>query len=362
MRQNFDQIHPLLGDDQAELARLDPLEAWTRERFEALRGLLAGRKAGGFIRECHGDMHLGNIALVDGEVLIFDGIEFNPDLRWIDVMNEVAFLVMDLEQAGRHALARRFLNRWLERTGDYEGVPLLDFYKVYRALVRAKVTAIRLAQPDLSAEDRASVLAEYGRYVTLAEGYIRPRQGRLLIAHGLSGSGKTRIGQALLEAAPLIRIRSDVERKRLFGLPAEARTDSALGGGIYGPEAGRRTYERLRELARPVLAAGWPVLADATFLHRGGRRAFADLAEELGVPWVILDLEAPLEVLEARVAERQAAASDASEAGVEVLRRQAETHEPLDEEERRHAVTLDTTEPPGAAAVRALAERLGLTS
>ncbi len=358
MQQNFDQIRPLLGDDARELARLDPLEAWTGERYRSLHDLLGARKAEGHVRECHGDMHLGNIALVDGQVVIFDGIEFNPDLRWIDVMNEAAFLVMDLEQAGHAGLARRFLNRWLERTGDYAGLPLLDFYKVYRALVRAKVTAIRLAQPDLPAAERTSVLAEYGRYVALAEGYIQPRGARLILTHGLSGSGKTRLGQALLEATPLIRIRSDVERKRLFGLAAEARTGAPLEGGIYTPEAGRRTYARLRELARPVLAAGYPVLVDATFLRAGDRKAFAALAREEGVPWTLLDLEAPLEILEARVAGRLTEGSDASEAGIEVLHRQAATRDPLDPEEIRHAVRLDTSEAPDAAGLAAVVAEL----
>jgi uncharacterized protein len=337
MQQNFDQIRGLVRDD-AELARLQPLEAWTQGRYGALRELLATRKAEGHIRECHGDMHLGNIALVQGDLVIFDGIEFNPDLRWIDTMNEVAFLVMDLEQAGRQALARRFLNRYLELSGDYEGLALLDFYKAYRALVRAKVTAIRLAQPDLAEAERAAVLAEYGRYVALAESYVHGRPVALLITHGVSGAGKTRLGAALVEAVGVLRVRSDVERKRLFGLAEGERSGSAVDVGIYTAEASRRTYERLAALARQVLAAGCPVLVDATFLKRAQRESFAALAAELGRPLVILDLQASEAELRERVARRLTEGADASEASLEVLERQLAGREPLTQREQARVI------------------------
>jgi len=353
MQQNFDQIRPLL-DDAAERARLAPLERWTRERYQALRGLLAARKDGGHIRECHGDMHLGNIALVQDELVIFDGIEFNPDLRWIDTLNEVAFLVMDLEQAGRQALARRFLNRYLELSGDYPALPLLDFYKIYRALVRAKVTAIRLAQPGLAAAERAAVLAEYGRYVALAESYTVGRPTALLITHGVSGSGKTRLGGALVEALGVVRLRSDVERKRLFGLEAGGRSGSTLEGGIYTADASRRTYERLAEWARLILAAGYPALVDAAFLQRAQRDAFAALAAELGCPLVILAPQASEAELRERVALRLAEGADASEASLEVLERQLATQEPLTEVEQLRALSWHYPDPLPLGRVEAL--------
>jgi len=344
MQQNFDQIRPLLGD-AAELARLTPLEDWTHARYQTLRGLLVARRDGGHIRECHGDMHLGNIALVQDELVIFDGIEFNPDLRWIDTLNEVAFLVMDLEQAGRQTLARRFLNRYLELSGDYAGLPLLDFYKVYRALVRAKVTAIRLAQPGLAAAERTAVLAEYGRYVALAESYTKNPSAALLITHGVSGSGKTRLSGALLEAVGAVRIRSDVERKRLFGLEEGGRSGSALDDGIYTADASQRTYERLAESARLILAAGHRVLVDATFLQRAQRDAFAALAAELGCPLVILDPQASEAELRERIARRLAKGANASEASIEVLERQLATQEPLTELEQRRTLSWHYPDP-----------------
>lgn len=345
MQQNFDQIRPLL-DDPRELARLEPLEDWTRRAWERLRPLLRARKDQGHVRECHGDMHLGNIALVDGEVAIFDGIEFNPDLRWIDTINELAFLVMDLEQAGRAALGRRALNRYLELSGDYEALPLVDFYKLYRALVRAKVTALRLAQP-LEPEERTAVLAEYGRYLTLAESYIQPRRTGLILTHGVSGSGKSVLTGWLLEALDgAIRVRSDVERKRLFGLGERARSDSPPDGGIYTQDASARTYARLHELARLILEAGHSPLVDATFLKRSQREAFQGQARTLARPLVILSLEATVEKLREHVTQRQAAGVDPSEANLDILERQLRTREPLSDQERALTISLNVAAPP----------------
>lgn len=345
MQQNFDQIRPLL-DDPRELARLTPLENWTCRAWERLRPLLQARKQQGHIRECHGDMHLGNIALVAGEVIIFDGIEFNPDLRWIDTVNELAFLIMDLEQAGQATLARRALNRYLELSGDYEALPLVDFYKLYRALVRAKVTALRLGQSPEPAE-RAAVLAEYGRYLTLAESYIQDRSPALILTHGVSGSGKSVLSGWLLEALDgAIRIRSDVERKRLFGLEESERSGSPPDGGIYTLDAGARTYSRLHELARLILEAGYSALVDATFLKRSQREAFLGLARNQERPLVILSLEATVDQLRDHVTQRQAAGVDPSEASLDILERQLRTREPLSDQERTLTISLDVTAPP----------------
>jgi len=343
MQQNFDQIRGLV-DDSEELGRLDRLEEWTRDTYERLESLLARRKLEGHIRECHGDMHLGNIALVDGEIAIFDGIEFNPGLRWIDTMSEVAFFVMDLEQAGRDRLAWRFLDGYLMVSGDFEGLLLLDFYKVYRALVRAKVTAIRLAQGDLPAEERQDVMAEYSRYSALAERYIRPRPKALFVTQGVSGSGKSHFTAPLLEELPAVRVRSDVERKRLFGLAADADSRSALKAGIYTPEASQATYDRLRDVCGVILDAGYNAIADATFLKRAHRAPFCALAEEKGVPCVILAFEADEETLRARVRHRMVEAKDPSEAGLDVLESQLAEREPVGEDEGARICRIDTTE------------------
>lgn len=345
MIENFVQIRTHLRESGA-LARLLPLEKWTRERRDALWSVLQRRRDEGYIRECHGDMHRGNIALSDGELVIFDCIEFNPALRWIDTMSELAFLVMDLEEARGDDRARRLLNRYLEISGDYAGLLVLDFYKVYRAMVRAKVIAIRLGQPDLEPAEAAGDRDEYDRYVALAQGYTRESPRRLMIMHGVSGTGKSRLGALLRERLPLIHIRSDLERKRLFGLGAQARTGSGRDSGIYSSEAGDRTYARLRKLAAKILDAGYSPLVDATFLKQSRRAPFLDLAAEKGCPCTILDLAAPESVLRERVKAREVKGEDASEADVAVLEAQLASFEPLSEAERELAVGVDTHRPP----------------
>jgi aminoglycoside phosphotransferase family enzyme/predicted kinase len=346
MRNNFDAIRARLRDPRA-LKRLTPLEEWTLRRHRELWAQLEARKREGHVRECHGDMHRGNIAYEGGELFIFDGIEFNPALRWIDTISELAFLIMDLEEAGELPQARRLLNRYLELTGDYQGLSLLDFYKVYRAMVRAKVIAIRLGQEDLEAEEAAADEREYKRYLDLAEAYTRPCATALYLTHGVSGTGKSRLSVQLRERLTLIHVCSDIERKRLFGLSPDADTQArAYGGGIYSEEAGMRTYARLHELAGLILDSGYSVLVDATFLKASQRRPFLELAQAKGVPVFILDLTAPAPVLKERVRERQARGGDASEAGVSVLESQLASQEPLTDAERSCAIRIDTAGPP----------------
>ncbi len=338
--QNFDQIRPLLHAAE-DLAQLDRLQAWAEGEYAARREAMAARKADGFIRECHGDLHLGNMALIGDRVTPFDCIEFNDHLRWIDVVSEVAFLTMDLMDRGRPDYAARFLNGYLERTGDYGGLALLRFYRAYRAMVRAKVSVIRLAQPDVPADEQATVRAKYRGYADLAEALGRPGRPALIITHGVSGSGKTTLSQGLVEQLGAVRVRSDVERKRLFGLEAGARTKSALGGGLYTAEATLDTYRHLARLAESILDAGYPALVDATFLKADQRRLFAELAGRLGVPFVILDCAAGEDTLRRWVSERAARGGDASEADLEVLEHQLGSREPLDENERARSVHAD---------------------
>ncbi|MBN8442454.1 MAG: AAA family ATPase [Thauera sp.] len=342
VRQNFAQLREF-SDDAELLAQAERAERWSEAQFAQLAPVFERRLAEGRVRECHGDLHLGNLILLDGEPRLFDAIEFNPALRWIDVAADVAFLVMDLQQRGRPDLAACFLNAWLERTGDYDSLRVMRYYIAYRAMVRAKIAAIRLGQLDGAA--RAACLAECRGYVALAVAQTAPPQPFLAIASGVSGSGKTSQSQGLIEARGVIRVRADVERKRLFGLAPEA-SSAAVEGGIYTAEASRRTYARLAEIAAGAIMAGWPVLADATFLRRSQRAAFAELARRLQVPFVILAFDAPEATLRARVAARAAQGGDASEADVAVLEMQLAQREALASDEKTVAVTLDTTAAP----------------
>lgn len=358
-------LRPLLGNlailakgpvGAAEAGRIRSLSAWIQATFPGLEGLIEQRRRGGWVRECHGDLHRDNIAEVDGCLIIFDGIEFDPALRWIDTMNEVAFLAMDLAQAEAQPLARRFINHYLERTGDYDGLGLLDLYRVYRATVRAKVTAIRLSQPGLEANEVLHHRDEFVRYLAQAEVYTATHSPRLILTHGRSGSGKTHLSMMLRERLRLIHIRSDIERKRLFGLPPEARAGAAAGSGIYTPEATGRTYGRLLDLARAILGAGYSVLVDATFLGRAQRGPFLALARELGVRCTILSIEAPEAVLRTRVAKRVAEGCDASDADISIIDVQRLRQEPLLPQEADQVIPVHTH--PGANLEELLA-RLG---
>jgi hypothetical protein len=313
--ENFEELERLLPDEAARLARL---KAWTHAEHAVRRDAFVRRKTAGRVRECHGDLHLGNLVLLDGRPTPFDAIEFNDDFRWIDVAAEIAFTYLDLLDHGRPGLAAWFLNEWLLWSGDYDALAVLRFYAVYRAMVRAKVAAIQ------------GKAAEAAEYLAMAEALTVPPPLRLTITFGLSGSGKTTAAKALLLAdgqAATIRLRSDVERKRLFGLAP----DAASGGNIYGPEATVRTYGHLRTLAETILADGWPVLVDAAFLKRAERDDFRTLATRLGIPFAILACEAPIDELRRRL---RARTGDASEATVEVLEQQLYWLQPLDQDER----------------------------
>jgi len=350
--ENFEQLGPLVTDS-ALREQLDRLEQWSRGECARLEELLAERGARGYVRECHGDMHLGNMALIGGDVVIFDGIEFNERMRWTDVLGDVGFLAMDLEERGLTTHAHRFLNLYFEGSGDYAALPLLDFYRVYRAMVRAKVNALRLGQ-SLTPMERGPVLEAYGRYADLAEGYTRAARPFLCITHGLSGSGKTTVAGAVVDAYGALRLRSDIERKRLHGLAPMERSDSALGAGLYDAEASRKTYERLVELAEVALRAGYPVVVDAAFLMAGQRELFRSLAVRLSVSFVILDIHVPLPTLKRRLARRQARRADASEAGLDVLERQLLTRDALSADELRVRRIVRAGNPDLAAALAGL--------
>ncbi len=302
------------------------------------------RRSQGMVRECHGDLHLGNIVLIGDEPVPFDCIEFQPELRWIDVMSEVAFTVMDLLYHGRADLAFRFLNVYLEITGDYAGVAVLRFYVMYRATVRGMVSAVRASQPGLSDPAKAKELAASRAYLALAAQSVPRGRAALIITHGLPGSGKSTFAQIALERLSAIRIRSDIERKRLFGLHALDDSRSS-GADIYTPAATRATYARLSDLARDLLAAGYPVIVDAAFLRRDERRQFLALATGMTVPFVIASVSASEPALRTRLARRQSLKQDASEANEAVLHALNASQDPLTPEERVHTVTFVNDQP-----------------
>ncbi|MEX2497603.1 MAG: AAA family ATPase [Wenzhouxiangellaceae bacterium] len=338
MRDNFDDLGRMLNSETAS-KRLDDLNRWTERQLEHLTPLLEKRQGDGFTRECHGDAHLGNVALVDGRATLFDCIEFSEDLRWIDVICDLAFTVMDLRDRGAPGYAWLLLDEYLAHSGDYEGVQLLPIYMVYRALVRAKVNAYRLDDDDA---DRREVLTQIDGYLELAEALSREYLPAVLITMGVSGSGKSWLARRLVERVGLVRMRSDVERKRLHGLDPQAASDSGLETELYSNEATEHTYRHLAELARPLIAAGIPVMIDAACLKQWQRVVFRELAEALDATFAIIQCHAAEDVLRDRIRGREQAGDDPSEAGLEVLAHQQRTLEPLDKEERGFTLRLDT--------------------
>jgi hypothetical protein len=286
------------------------------------------------------------MAWFEDQPLLFDCIEFNDNLRWIDVINDIAFLVMDLDDREQAKLGWSFLNRYLQETGDYQGLTLLNFYKVYRAMVRAKVTCLRLAQGHLKETQRSRAEKLFQSYLDLAEHYTLSQATPLIITHGFSGSGKTTFSAQLARVHGGVHIRSDIERKRLHGLSATAESKSPIDGGIYSAKAFADTYTRLRDIAGMVLRSGLPAIVDATFIRQQQRELFSRLAEELHVPLIILDFPLAEEGLCRRIEQRvRGATKDASEATVAVLDYQFKHEEPLTTIEKQLAIRVhpDTT-------------------
>jgi uncharacterized protein len=342
IEQNFQQIrkHSL---PQVQSRKLQALSEWSLERFSHLSPVMMQRVLDGKVIDGHGDAHLGNIALVDGAVRLFDCIEFNATFRIMDSISEIAFLTMDMDARVYHAASHRLLTDYLEYSGDYAGLPLLDFYRCYFAMVRAKVNLLR---ESTQATDITTTggYQEFLRYLELAQCCTQPRPMFLAITHGVSGSGKSSIAGALVAASGAVRIRSDVERKRLSGMAPEQRSEPQQRDLLYSAAMSRKTFSRLEELAAIVIEAGFPAVVDATFLHRNTRESFHQLARTLSVPFVIIDCSAPPDQLRQRLIERARHAQDASEADVAVMEQQLRSAQALTQEEKAYRVAAACAE------------------
>jgi aminoglycoside phosphotransferase family enzyme/predicted kinase len=336
--ENFTQLVAVV-DDTADRSELESLRTWTAGAHTTCAMRFLHRRRHGFVRECHGDLHLGNVVVLDGRVTLFDRLEFNESMRWTDVMSDVAFVVADLQARERPGLAVRFLNAYLEKTGDYEGLGVLRFYLVYRSMVRAKVARLRMRQ--LESDKRDDVQTEYRAFVDLARRQSQPSKAAIIITYGLAGAGKTTCAEWLAERDGAIRIRTDVERKRLHGLGKCASSESNVGEGLYTAQATLQTYTHVCGLARTVAQAGYRVIVDGAFLHRWQRAMFHETAVELGVPFVILAVSAAEATLRERIGRRRQRGDDASEATIEVLDAQLRAYEPLDAEEQRFVVSWE---------------------
>jgi len=327
-------------DGFIDAAELNALHKWTEQELKKVDALLWQRFDEGFVRDCHGDLHLANLVRLTGGITTFDCIEFSTDLRHIDVACDIAFLIMDLVARGRRDLGAHFLNRYLEWTGDYGSMSVLSLYFVYRCLVRAKVAVI-LSKERESDEARNADLSEAHRYCDMAKRQAAARTPVLVVMSGLSGSGKTWLSGQLMAALPAIRIRSDIERKRFFGLSETESSASRIGSGIYTDDANRTVYHGLYDTARVILGAGHSVILDAAFLKSADRATATDIATVCGSPCILLEVTAPADKLRDRIRQRSTQADDASEAGLEVLEYQLATAEPFTDDENAIAVSCE---------------------
>jgi uncharacterized protein len=341
---------------EKEQAQVREITAWVTAQQRKLRDTFARRKSDGMIRECHGDLHSANILTIDGQVQVFDCIEFNDSLRWIDVMNDIAFVCMDLEFQQRPELAARFLNQYLQHTGDYDGLVVLRYYEVQRALVRCKVTLLRARQLQCDGKDGSSQHEQALGYLALAVARSKSMPVAIMITHGFSGSGKSTFASCVAELLGAIQLRSDVERKRLHGLAATARVvQSGTRTGLYDARATQVTYEHLLNATRRIIESGFSVIVDAAFLRSTQRAPFVALADTLGVPFFLFDIRASESAMKQRIALRTQLDLDASDAGLEVLAHQLRQNDSLSENESAHAIIVDTEAGINASRLRELA-------
>jgi len=342
--QNFQQLRNFPLPTEA-LEQLEVVESWTRDRYRELRPCMQQRIENGRVIDGHGDVHLGNITLIEGKVTFFDCIEFNPDFRIIDSVGELGLLTMDLHARGHPEEAHQLLTDYLEYRGDFGGLALLDLYRSYFAMVRAKVNLL-WKSPGQSALESSEAYREMIPYLGLALRYCQTGHPFLVLTHGVSGSGKSTVAAKVLAQSGAVRIRSDVERKRLFGLNPEERSHPKDESALYSRDMTRKTFDRLEQLAILVIQAGFPIIVDATFLHRFARERFCSLAEQLAVPFAVLDCGADPTLLRQRLVERDHHRRDASEANIAVMASQQEQLEPLSGVEQEYRVEVNSGEEP----------------
>lgn len=333
--ENYEQTEDFIGGPQTQ-RQFDETKAYTNHFFATRQDLFQQRMEQDEIRACHGDLHLNNICYWQEQFLLFDCIEFNEPFRFVDVMFDIAYIIMDLTVQGRRDLAAIFLNHYVEQTGDWAGLQVLPLYVSRQSYVRAKVTSFLLGEPSLAAEAKRATSDKAAKYYTLAWSYLQPQQGRLLLMSGLSGSGKSTVARELSRQLGAVHIRSDAVRKHLAGMPLNQRGDDAL----YTPEMTQQTYERLVDLGILLARQGNTVILDAKFDREATRQIAIAQAQAAALPLTIVHCEAPFAVLKQRVQQRT---GDIADANLAVLDKQ---HlDPFTPSERIFVTTVDTTQP-----------------
>lgn len=333
--ENYEQTQKYIGGPQTQ-QQFEETKRYTDRFFEERQDLFERRVQNDKIRECHGDLHMRNIALCGDQLIIFDCIEFNEPFRFVDFMYDVAFAVMDLDARQSPQLGNAFLNAYIEPTGDWEGLQLLPLYLSRQAYVRAKVTSFLLDDPGVPEADKKQASESAAKYYRLAWEYTQQRDGRLMLMSGLSGSGKSTVARQVARRTNAIHLRSDAVRKHLAGIPLDQRG----GKELYTPEMTQKTYGRLRELGVMLASQGFPVILDAKYDRVGLRQEVISAAKEKNLPVEILHCAAPMEVLRQRLDGRT---GDVADATSDLLDSQQKSAESFTQDEQGYVRTIDTT-------------------
>ncbi len=333
---NYQHTLKYIGGSQTQ-EQYEETKAFSDRFFAEQAELLAQRRDNNFIRECHGDLHLRNICLWHNKIQLFDCIEFNEPFRFVDVMYDVAFTVMDLEARGRKDLGNAFLNTYLEQTGDWSGLQVLPLYLSRQAYVRAKVTSFLLDDPAVSVEAKQEASTTAANYYRLAWNYTKIQRGRIILMSGLSGAGKSTVARKLARKLGAIHLRSDAVRKHLAGIPLEEKGEDTL----YTAEMTQKTYNRLLELGILLANQGFTAILDAKYDKQGLRESAIAQAQTAQIPLSILYCTAPMDVLRDRLLSRT---GDVSDATTDLLASQEAAAEPFTEEEQSLVTILDTSQ------------------
>jgi hypothetical protein len=342
--ENFSQTEKYI-DALVPRGRFELIRTSTRLFLRRRSALFEERARRGRVRDGHGDLHLDSICVTD-PIRIFDCIEFNERFRYQDVAEEVAFLAMDLEFNGHGDLATAFVDAYVDASGDRELRELLDFYKTYRAYVRAKVGSFQTDDAMVSEADKARLRDTAAHYYELAERYARAFNPQLLVMTcGLTGSGKSTVARRLGERFAFDVVRSDVIRKELLGLDPYERKWDAFEAGAYSSDMTERTYEVMVERADAMLAGGSSVVLDGCFTKRTQRAAAIALAQRRGVPLLVLECQAPEGVVRERLEGRSSKGRAVSDGRWEIYHHQAATFEPPSEIPAGCHIVLDRGRP-----------------
>lgn len=337
---------------------LESIRRWCQQQLDAHRGLMQRRVDEGRVREGHGDLHAGNICLLDDRIVIYDCIEFTRAFRCRDVACELAFLAMDLDGRGFRGFSGALVRQYVDRTGDAELTTLLDFYKVHLALVRSKVAALKAAGEGLSDEQREQAIAEARRYALLAATYVIGPA--VVVMCGLPATGKSTIARAIAEPYEAVILRSDVVRKQLAGLEPTQRVPDDRVDEIYSDAFTERVYGEVAERAAEALRHGRAVVLDAMHPTATSREASRRIADQAGVPAVLIHARATDSAIHERMAQRAGDRSEVSDADWQVYQRARQRFEPPDEWPDETRVDADPDEV--EAAVQDAVERLAAQS